>query len=267
MVLGRGHATPHSRCSARSSMSVPMLSVARLLLGLTIGISVVVVPVFVAESARRRRSAARCWCSTRWPPSIGIIIGYLAAWALAGTGSWRWMLGLAAVPARAGHADAAAAARHRPLVHDAGPPRRGPPALLSRSIRMPTSTPNWTRCSRATAAKSAAAAIREMLRKPYLRATIFVVGLGFFIQITGINAIVYYSPRIFEAMGFEGNFALLGAARPGPGRRPGGRVRLAGPGRPARPAADPARRHRHDDRRQRAADRRLHASARTSAAR
>src|SRR5262249_14325257 len=31
----------------------------------------------------------------------------------------------------------------------------------------------------------------------------------FFIQITGINAIVFYSPRLFEAMGFHGNFALL----------------------------------------------------------
>ena len=49
-----------------------------------------------------------------------------------------------------------------------------------------------------------------MFRKPFLRATLFVVGLGFFVQITGINAIVYYSPRIFQAMGFEGNFALLG---------------------------------------------------------
>lgn len=51
---------------------------------------------------------------------------------------------------------------------------------------------------------------REMLRRPYLRATVFVLGLGFFIQITGINAIVYYSPRIFESMGFTGNAALLG---------------------------------------------------------
>jgi SP family galactose:H+ symporter-like MFS transporter len=49
----------------------------------------------------------------------------------------------------------------------------------------------------------------EMLRRPYLRATIFVITLGFLIQITGINAIIYYSPRIFEAMGFTGNFALL----------------------------------------------------------
>jgi MFS family permease len=50
----------------------------------------------------------------------------------------------------------------------------------------------------------------EMLRPPYLRATAFVVVLGFLIQITGINAIIYYSPRIFAAMGFSGNFALLG---------------------------------------------------------
>ncbi len=41
------------------SDSLPMLLVARLLLGLTIGVSVVVVPVFVAESAPAR-CADRC---------------------------------------------------------------------------------------------------------------------------------------------------------------------------------------------------------------
>lgn len=49
-----------------------------------------------------------------------------------------------------------------------------------------------------------------MLRRPYLRATLFVVGLGFLVQITGINAIVYYSPRIFQAMGFTDPVTLLG---------------------------------------------------------
>jgi MFS transporter, SP family, galactose:H+ symporter len=52
-------------------------------------------------------------------------------------------------------------------------------------------------------------ALAEMLRRPYLRATVFLLGLGFFIQITGINAIVYYSPRLFQALGFAGDFALL----------------------------------------------------------
>jgi MFS family permease len=58
-------------------------------------------------------------------------------------------------------------------------------------------------------AEESGGALRDMLRRPYLRATIFVVTLGFFVQITGINAIVYYSPRIFQAMGFHGDFALL----------------------------------------------------------
>jgi MFS transporter, SP family, galactose:H+ symporter len=52
-------------------------------------------------------------------------------------------------------------------------------------------------------------AIGEMLRAPYLRATVFVVGLGFLIQITGINAVVFYSPMIFKEMGFTGNASLL----------------------------------------------------------
>ena len=56
---------------------------------------------------------------------------------------------------------------------------------------------------------SAAARCREMLRTPYLRATLFVLGLGFLIQITGINAVVFYSPLIFKEMGFTGNAALL----------------------------------------------------------
>jgi len=52
--------------------------------------------------------------------------------------------------------------------------------------------------------------VSEMLRRPYLRATLFVITVGFLVQITGINAIIYYSPRIFAAMGFKGYFALLG---------------------------------------------------------
>ena len=44
----------------------------------------------------------------------------------------------------------------------------------------------------------------------YLRATVFVIGLGFFVQITGINAVVYFGPQIFESMGVESDLAKLG---------------------------------------------------------
>jgi SP family galactose:H+ symporter-like MFS transporter len=193
--------------------SVPSLMVARFLLGLTIGVSVVVVPVFVAESAAPEVRGALL-VLYQVATVTGIIAGYLVAWALSGTESWRWMLGMAAIPGT---------------------------LIFFLLLRLPD-TARWymMRGRRADAERvlaqvepgsdiqadlddmAAALAeeehgkrgilslIGEMLRKPFLRATVFVVGLGFFVQITGINAIVYYSPRIFEAMGFQGNFALLG---------------------------------------------------------
>ncbi|KZM73504.1 sugar porter family MFS transporter [Nocardia terpenica] len=188
------------------SVSLPMLVVARLALGLTIGISVVVVPVFVAESAPVRVRGALL-VAYQVATVIGIIIGYLAAYLLAGSHSWRWMLGLAAIPAvfttvlllrlpdtarwyvMKGRIEQA-----RRVLRQVEPEADAEAELaeIQQSLR-----------------EESGGALREMLRRPYLRATVFVVGLGFFIQITGINAIVYYSPRLFESMGFHGHFALL----------------------------------------------------------
>ena len=188
-----------------ASVSLPMLLVARLLLGLTIGVTVVVVPVYVAESAP---AAVRGALLTAYQLAIvsALIIGYLTGYLLAGTHSWRWMLGLAAVPAA---------------------------LLLPLLIRMPDTARWYLLKGRVDDARRALLRVEpdahvdeelaeigralsegrggmaEMLRRPYSRATIFVVTLGFLIQITGINAIIYYSPRIFEAIGFTGNFALL----------------------------------------------------------
>ncbi|HUB54801.1 MAG TPA: sugar porter family MFS transporter [Mycobacterium sp.] len=188
------------------SDSVPMLLVARLLLGLTIGVSVVVVPVFVAESAPARVRGALL-AGYQVATVFGIILGYLVCYMLADSRDWRWMLALAAVPATV-------------------------VALLL--LRMPDTARWYMLKGRVTEARRAlqhvepdsdverelaeiGAALREerggsfveMLRRPYLRATVFVIALGFFIQITGVNAIVYYSPKLFDALGFRGNFALL----------------------------------------------------------
>jgi SP family galactose:H+ symporter-like MFS transporter len=188
------------------SVSLPMLLVARLLLGLTIGVSVVVVPVYVAESVP---AAVRGSLSATYQLMTvsGVILGYLSGYFLAGIHSWRWILGLAAIPAT---------------------------LLLPLLVRMPDTARWYLLKGRVDDARRAllrvepAAAVdeelaeigsavreesgggvTEMLRRPYLRATVFVVALGFLMQITGINAIIYYSPRLFAAMGFTGDFALL----------------------------------------------------------
>lgn len=88
--------------------------------------------------------------------------------------------------------------------------------------------------------------VRQMFRKPYLRATLFVVGLGFLVQISGINAIVYFTPLIFAKIGLTGYGAeLLVRVHPA-GRLAGDRDGAADRG-PARPPAGSADRDRRDD--------------------
>jgi len=166
----------------------------------------VVVPVYVAESAP---AAVRGSLLTAYQLAIvsALIIGYLTGYLLAGIHGWRWMLGLAAVPAvlllpfLVRMPDTARWYLLKGRVDDA---RR---ALLRVE---PAAAVNEELAEIDSAVREeSGGGVTEMLRRPYLRATVFVVALGFLIQITGINAIIYYSPRIFEAMGFTGNFALL----------------------------------------------------------
>jgi sugar porter (SP) family MFS transporter len=175
-------------------------------------VSVVVVPVYVAESAPAAVRGSLL-AAYQLATISGIILGYLVGYLLAGTHSWRLMLGLATVPATLllplllrmpdtarwyllkGRVDDA---RRALLRVEPGAPAAHVEAELAEIGRaLGEGSGNF----KGTAS--------EMLRRPYLRATIFVITLGFLVQITGINAIIYYSPRIFEAMGFKGYFALL----------------------------------------------------------
>ena len=192
------------------SVSMPMLLTARLLIGVTIGVSVVVIPVYVAELAP---AAMRGSLATAYQLAIvaGIILGYLAGYLLADTHSWRWIFGLAAIlaavllPLLIRMPETARWYVLKGRVPDARGAllRMQPEADVDRELAEILGAPN--------AAKGpATSALSEMLRRPYLRATVFVITLGVLAQISGINAIIYYSPRLFESMGFTGDFALLG---------------------------------------------------------
>ena len=187
------------------AVSPLMLGLSRAFLGFTIGVSLIAVPIFVAESMPARIRGATL-VAYQVAAVVGIIFGYLFALALSGLGAsvnWRLMLGLAALPAI---------------------------LLLPALLRLPE-TGRWlilkgrdgeARLSlartdpdgdidaeiatiRESLGGEGGGRLREMLQKPYLRATVFVVGLGFFIQITGINATIAYGPKIFQAMGVTTN--------------------------------------------------------------
>ena len=187
------------------AVSALMLGVSRALLGFTIGISLIAVPIFVAESVPARIRGATL-VAYQVAAVVGIIIGYLVALALSGISesiNWRLMLGLAAlpalllIPALVRLPETARWLMLRGRVDEARQSltRTDPDADIEAELAEISAGISGERGGR----------IREMLRKPYLRATVFVVGLGFFIQITGINATVAYGPKIFQAMGVSTN--------------------------------------------------------------
>lgn len=188
--------------------SLLVLVIARFLLGVTIGVSVVVVPVFVAESAPTRQRGAFL-VLYQVATVVGIILGYLIAMALAPAQSWRWMLGVAAIPGLIitllllRLPDTARWYVMKGRIADA---RR----TITRIEGLAVDVDHEIEAITAGFANAGASGWRDLLRGPYLRATVFVVGLGFFVQITGINAIVYYSPAIFESMGYTDDVTKLG---------------------------------------------------------
>ncbi|MGL6233876.1 MAG: MFS transporter [Segniliparus sp.] len=153
------------------------LIVARFLVGLVTGVAIVATPVFVAESAPARRRGAML-ASYQVACVSGIILGYLCSRAASEAEAWRTVLAVAAAPAVLACVL---------LVFLPDPPAA--PAAPGDSGHARTR-------------------LREILRPPYLRGFVFVVGLGAFAQLTGINAVVYYGPAIFKAMGFSENDAL-----------------------------------------------------------
>jgi sugar porter (SP) family MFS transporter len=182
------------------------LDVTRFFLGVSIGISTVAAPVFIAESAPVAIRGALI-VGYQVATVVGIMVAYFADYALAGSGSWRIMLGLSSV---------ASALVLVVLVRLPDTPRwylmRGRREEARRTLERVDPTADVDREMREIELDLTAERggnLREMVRLPYLRPTIFVLVLGFLVQITGINAVTYYSPFIFQDLGWHGNTPLL----------------------------------------------------------
>jgi MFS transporter, SP family, arabinose:H+ symporter len=183
---------------------------ARTLGGLGIGISTVAAPLYIAEIAPpsyRGRLAGMF----QFNVVFGILVAYLSNAILSGHGeyAWRWMLGVAAVPSLiytllclglpesprwliARNGDIAGAKRVLRLINPQGT-ERGilEQANIIRAAVSDQSVSNgfW----------------RRALRRPILLAVL----LACFNQLSGINAVLYYAPRIFELAGLGRSAAML----------------------------------------------------------
>lgn len=183
-------------------------SIARFIGGLGVGVSTVAAPLYISEisPADRRGRLAGLF---QFNIVLGILIAFLSNWLLGGTGenAWRWMMGVEALPAlvyvlaclaipesprwlisRGRDAEANAVLRK---IHPEKPRREL--ETMAEAIR---STPHETD-------KRGPALWSAELRRPAMLAFF----IAFFNQLSGINAILYFAPRIFGLTGSENALA------------------------------------------------------------
>lgn len=196
--------------ASAAAPGVEVLVIARIVIGVAIGLASAAAPVYISEVAPPE-SRGRLVSFFQLAVTIGILVAYLVGLAFDHVEGWRWMLGLGCVPAL---------------------------ALAFGMLRMPQS-PRWLVmhgddfAARATLAKirvddpdtidreldEIKDSIEEKpgqwseLLNPVVKAALVVgVGLAILQQVTGINTVIYYAPTIVEFTGVDSSAGSILAA-------------------------------------------------------
>jgi SP family arabinose:H+ symporter-like MFS transporter len=175
--------------------------------GLGVGVSSVVAPLYISEIAPAHKRG-RLVAMFQFNIVLGILMAYLSNYLLSGIGEneWRWMLGVQAIPSliftitvllipesprwlilQRGDISTA-----RTILQEID--KEGTEQILASFQRNTT--------------KEKVVLFQKAYNKPILLAVLFAV----FNQVSGINAIIYFAPRIFEMAGIGKDSALLSSA-------------------------------------------------------
>ncbi len=186
--------------------NVETLIGARVVLGLAVGASTVIVPMYIAEIApsQIRGTLAGLF---QLAITLGIVLAYLVNYALSGAEAWRWMLGLGAVPALIlGAGMILLPDSPRWLV---GQNRNDEARAVLQRARDSEEEINTEMEEMQEAERRQEAGFGE-LAKPWVRPMLVVgIGLAMLQQLVGINTIIYYAPTIMEATGLGAAVSIL----------------------------------------------------------
>ncbi len=185
---------------------------ARIVGGIGIGISTVVAPLYISEIAPPKYRG-RLAGMFQFNIVFGIVVAYLSNAVIArvgGENAWRWMLGIAALPAVV-YAVMCFGLPESPrwLLSRRGDRAGGLAVLRLIEPELPQA-PLEAHADELMAAARAEQASASKFWTWRLRVPIFLAILvAFFNQLSGINAILYFAPRIFEMTGLGTKAALL----------------------------------------------------------
>lgn len=180
--------------------TVAWLIVGRVIVGTAIGVASFTAPLYISEVSPVN-IRGRLVSLNQIALTSGIVVSYLTDYALSGVvRGWRWMFGLAAIPAIAlGIGMLFVPESPRWLAAHARPERA---RAVLREIRDAAEVDHELRDIQASVEQQSSA-WAELL-SPLVRPALIVgIALAIFQQVTGINTVIYYAPTIFQFAGFE----------------------------------------------------------------
>jgi len=185
--------------------SYPVLLIARLVIGLAVGSSSMVVPLYIGEIAPPRLRGGLVSLN-QLAITLGILVSYLIDYGLSSSGNWRLMFGLAAVPAVALFAGILTQRESPYWLIERGrdDEARG---VLAR-LRPPGHVDQEIAEIRAVIGQGRAG-LRELLGRAVKPALMVGVLMAVFQQVTGINTVIYYAPSLLHDAGLGASSALL----------------------------------------------------------
>jgi sugar porter (SP) family MFS transporter len=192
-----------SSVTAALSTGFPLFVAARICGGLAVGAAILTAPVYLAEIAPAR-SRGRLVSLNQLMIVIGISVSFFSNYFLLslGANNWRWMLGVQALPATLYFVLLTLVPESPRWLLSKGR-EAGAQAVLAALHGLATAARELVLIQASLAEKSLHVGIRELLTGRLKRMMIFGLGIAFFQQATGINAIFYYLPTIFASSGGE----------------------------------------------------------------
>ncbi|WP_411121018.1 sugar porter family MFS transporter [Streptomyces sp. x-19] len=196
---------------AACATGAAMLIAFRFVIGVGVGIASVVVPLYLTELAPKHLRGGLT-SLMQLLVTVGIFVAYVTDYLLAGSGAWRWMIGLGVVPAAVlalGIVTQPESPRWLVSKGRGGQAREVLTRLRGDAAAAGEELAEIERTERAERGASEPLSLRRLL-SPQLRG-VFAVGmlLVFFQNFVGINTIIYYAPTLLTDIGFGSGGAIL----------------------------------------------------------
>ncbi|MGM0946667.1 MAG: sugar porter family MFS transporter [Bacteroidota bacterium] len=199
-----------SATGSAAAWDVTSFTLFRFIGGLGVGASSVVAPMYISEIAPAKNRGLLV-ALYQFNIVFGIVIAYISNYLIGTAGlpeDWRWMLAVEGIPAliysamifRIPESPRWLISKFNDQVKARAILTRTDPEGVDESIRLAIAEEKLQKAKGSFAA---------LFSSKYASSTLLAIMIAFFNQVSGINAIIYFAPRVFEMAGISTENALI----------------------------------------------------------